>query len=241
MASSVFHFKKFSVAQEGATQPVGTDAILLGAWADVRGVQRMLDIGTGAGVIALMLAQRLSEQAGADWQGTGVELHAPSAALAGRNFRESPWAGRLTVHTGDIQTYAAQYGGPGFDLMVSNPPYFSGGLRSPVTSRSMGRHNDPLPPADLLQAAAGLLTASGRFCAILPEKEALDLCERAVLRGLYWTRITRVRGKPGKPVERWLLQLERNPYPLETGTLVIEEPGGGYTGAYRALTEGFYR
>lgn len=240
MASSVFHFKKFSIAQAGATQPVGTDAILLGAWADVSGVKRLLDIGAGTGVVALMLAQRLAEKSVGGWQGTGVELHAPSAELAGRNFRASPWAGQLAVHAGDIQTFAARHNGAGYDLIVSNPPYFADSLRSPVLSRSLGRHDGQLPLTDLLQSVSALMAKDGRFCAVLPEKEGRKLCERAVLQGLYWTKVISVRSRPDKPVERLLLQLERTPYPLETATIAIQDAGGGYSAAFRALTGGYY-
>ncbi|HAD12816.1 MAG TPA: SAM-dependent methyltransferase, partial [Saprospirales bacterium] len=130
MALPAFRFKKFEVKQEGAVHPVGTDAVLLGSWADVSGVRQFLDIGTGTGVISLMIAQRLSETTGPLWQGIGVEMHYGSAELAAQNFAASPWASHLGVQTCAIQ----QLGGiasASFDLIISNPPFFSESTVSP--------------------------------------------------------------------------------------------------------------
>ncbi|MFN0033990.1 MAG: tRNA1(Val) (adenine(37)-N6)-methyltransferase [Saprospiraceae bacterium] len=255
--------------QSGAAHPVGTDAVMLGAWADVRvrerGVQPaktctwVLDIGTGTGVVALMLAQRLSDIQ--NWAGIGVEIHPPSAALARANFSASPWAGRLEVWEGAVQAFAGERfdnfqkvvkseplsklsgsSFPRFDLIVSNPPFFSERTISPNPKRSLGRHTATLSPSDLLEAVGKLLAPDGRFCAILPEREGRHLCELAVPLGLFWTRITEVRSRPGKPVERLLLQFEKSPcdFQREGMSIYAGKNGEGYSAEFQEMTRDFY-
>ena len=240
MASLPFRFKKFEVAQAGAAHPVGTDSVLLGAWADVSGAERVLDIGTGTGVVALMVAQRSAPTPDPSPVGLlALEIHPPSAALARRNFAASPWADRLQVVETSVQDYA-QMADYQFDLIVSNPPFFSERTLSPDPERRLGRHTATLPPGDLLEAAYRLLAPKGRFCVVLPALEGQRLCELAVPLGLYWTKITRVRSRPEKPVERWLIQFERDPYLFESAELLIYEQGEQYSEAFRELTTDFY-
>jgi tRNA1Val (adenine37-N6)-methyltransferase len=272
MPLPAFRFKKFKVEQDGAAHPVGTDAVLLGAWADVRETTRFLDIGTGTGVIALMLAQRLDcsgdfsrSNPPKPWTGTGVELHPASAALARENFASSPWATQLEVFEGSIQQFSdgknaglirsdsltpsetitsdqTRIFTPSFDLIVSNPPFFSERTISPNQTRSLGRHTATLSQEDLLIAVRRLLNENGKFCAILPEQEGRRLCELAVQHGLYWTRITEVRSRPGKPVERLLMQFEKSPFDFEREEMCVYagEKGGGYSEAFRQMTAAFY-
>jgi len=265
MASLPFRFKKFEVAQQGAAHPVGTDAVLLGAWADVQGARRMLDIGTGTGVVALMLMQRNPTpgpsptgrgEVAADaatrgissplpvGEGPGVRLfaldiHPPSVALATQNFAASPWADSLRAVEMSVQVFAQQTE-ERFDLIVSNPPFFSERTMSPDPERRLGRHTASLPPEDLLEAVQRLLAPSGRFCTVLPAAEAQRLCELAVPMGLYWTKIVRVRPRPDKPVERWLMQFERDPYRFEQMELLLTERDGARSAAFEALTSEFY-
>jgi tRNA1Val (adenine37-N6)-methyltransferase len=272
MPLPAFRFKKFKVEQDGAAHPVGTDAVLLGSWADVRETTRFLDIGTGTGVIALMLAQRLEcsgdfsrSNSPKPWTGVGVELHPASAALARKNFAGSPWATRLEVFEGPIQHFVeGKIGGfhysdsltpsetitimetsnfiAPFDLIVSNPPFFSERTISPNQTRSLGRHTATLSPEDLLLAVRSLLTENGKFCAILPEQEGRRLCELAVQHGLYWTRILEVRSRPGKPIERLLLQFEKRPFDFEREEMCVYggEKGGGYSDRFREMSGAFY-
>ena len=273
MASSPFRFKKFEVAQHGAAHPVGTDSVLLGAWADVSGARTVLDIGTGTGVVALMVAQRAQGNVQCPTRNVqcpsralllgdqqylkpeshldighflldighfiALEIHPPSAALARRNFAASPWAERLQVLEMSVQDFA-QSADNQFDLIVSNPPFFSERTVSPDPTRRLGRHTATLPPDDLLEAVARLLAPKGKFCVVLPALEGQRLCEMAVPLGLYWTKITQVRSRPEKPVERWLIQFERDPYPFERAELLIYEQGERYSAAFRELTGEFY-
>jgi len=233
MALQPFRFKNFSVAQEGAAHPVGTDAVLLGAWAGVGQCTRLLDIGTGTGVVALMLAQRCAARI------TAVEIHPASAALARANFAASPWANRLELVESSIQEFAGQTA-VRFDLIVSNPPFFSETTVSPDATRRLGRHNASLPPETLLLCAKQLLTETGRFCVVLPVQEGRRLCEIAVTNGLYCTEETEVRGRPEKPVERLLLCFERNPYPFVRKQMSIYGTGTTRSAEFQEMTAAFY-
>lgn len=238
MAVRPFRFKKFEVRQEGAAHPVGTDGVLLGAWADVEGCQRILDIGTGTGVVALMLAQRTEAIAA---RIVAVEIHPPSASLARQNFAASPWAGRLEVVAALVQDFAQQTDLL-FDLIICNPPFFSETVVSPDTARRLGRHTATLMPGDLLEGAKKLLEPGGRLCVILPVKEGRRLCELAVPQGLYCTEEVEVRSRPGKPAERLLLRFERNPYVFEKKQLNIYAAAEGerYSVDFHELTKYFY-
>lgn len=236
MASPPFHFKKFSVEQDGAAHRVGTDGVLLGAWADVENCARTLDIGTGTGLVALMLAQRNEKSLV-----TAVEIHPESAALARRNFVASPWANRLQLVEISIQDFAQQ-ADLQFDLIVSNPPFFSETVVSPDASRRLGRHTASLPPGDLLAAAKKLLTKNGRFCVILPVLEGKHLCELAVPNGLYCTEEVEIYARPGKPAERLLLRFEKNPYRFERKKMNVyaATKGTHYATEFERLTADFY-
>jgi len=246
MPTQPFHFKRFSVEQAGAAQQVGTDAVLLGAWAEVQDCKRFLDIGTGTGVIALLIAQRLEELWGnrvgeqETWNGVGVELHPDSASLARANFAASPWADRLQAPEGRVQDFSSE---ERFDLIVSNPPFFSELTVSPDPARSLGRHTATLSPTDLLQSVNRLLAQNGKFCVILPEQEGQRLCELAVQRGLYWTKTTALHSRPGRTVERLLLQFERNPYPFERASLCLYAGQNGIrrSAEFLALTGAYTR
>jgi tRNA1Val (adenine37-N6)-methyltransferase len=232
MPSAPFHFKKFSLQQEGVAHAVGTDGVLLGAWTDVAGARTILDIGTGTGLVALMLAQR-SEQA----QITAIDIHPDSVICARNNAAGTPWADRVQVLETSFQQFAQT--APQFDLIVSNPPFFSEVTVSPDDARSLGRHTATLPPGEMLAGVARLLSDDGRFCVVLPEKEGRRLCELAVPLGLYHTVMVQVVSRAGKPVERLLLQLERDPGRFRQERLEIYD-GAQYSAAYKALTAAFY-
>ncbi len=238
MAPPPFQFKRFRIEQAGATHPVGTDGILLGAWADVSGVRTALDIGTGTGLIALMLAQR-TEATAYSAQITGVDLDQGSCVCAGMNMACSPWSERLTVVQMPVQDFArttpAQY-----DLIVSNPPYFTGTVVSPDVGRRLSRNIAALSPGDLLESVDLLLQAKGRFCTIVPPAEGKRLCEWGAGMGLYCTRYVEIYTRKGKPVERLLLQFERNPYCFMRSELTIYEGGETRSPAFRQLTSAFY-
>lgn len=237
MASRLFRFKRFDISQEGAAHPVGTDSVLLGAWAKAAGATRILDIGTGTGVVALMLAQRTENQSRTLI--TAVEIDPESASCAAANFAASPWAGRLALSEKAVQQFAhtAEHQ---FDLIVSNPPFYVEALEPPDVKRRLGRHAASLPPEDLLQAVCRLLAPGGAFCVILPLAEGRRLRELAVLKGLFCNAETQVSGRPGKPVERLLMQFSRDPRPFLRHEMMIYSDGDQHSEDFQALTRDFY-
>ncbi len=240
MDSPPFRCKKFHVNQRGAAHPVGTDSFLLGAWTSVHGAENVLDIGTGTGIVALMVTQRRSD-AGQCGFTQAVELDAPSAEVARYNFAQSPWNDQLTVVQRSIQDFAGTYSGLGYDLIVSNPPYFNETIHAPGAARRQARSTVSLSFSDLLDAVALLLSPRGRFAFILPHVAGFQCCEMAATRGLYFNRLTEVWGKAGKAApERLLVEMSRNTAFLEKTQLTVYGANGQYTEEYQALTAAFY-
>jgi tRNA1Val (adenine37-N6)-methyltransferase len=230
-----FHFKQFTIEQDRCSMKVGTDGILLGAWADVAGVNNILDIGTGTGVIAIMLAQRALQ---AEIHAVEIDEAAWSQALD--NMKNAPWADRLHAHLDAIQHFVKKTS-LRFDLVVSNPPFFSGGTLSNSQDKTSVRHTIKLPHGDLLAAVRTLLTPDGRFCVVLPYLEGLRFREMANSYHLFCTKMTDIKPKEGKAVERLLLQFERSVKRLEKDELVIQNGGvNEWTEEFRALTGEFY-
>lgn len=230
-----FQFKQFSVNQEDCTMKVGTDGVLLGAWADVSGAKKVLDIGTGTGVIALMMAQRLPEA-----EIHAVEISEEACAVAEQNFAESKWSDRLKSFNFPVQDFAKMTDHR-YDLIVSNPPFFSGGTFSSNEDKNLMRHTVRLPNGDLLNAVRRLLNRSGRFVMILPYIEGLRFEEMARQYHFYVTKKTSVLPVEGKPVERLLLEFAYEEQALEEQSLIIEtDTRHVYTEDYIALTKDFY-
>jgi tRNA1Val (adenine37-N6)-methyltransferase len=230
-----FQFKQFVIHQDRCTMKVGTDGVLLGAWADVTGVRKVLDIGAGTGVIAVMLGQR-TESA----EVHAVEIDKDSFCQARENMAAAPWGERLRVLHVSIQEYM-RGAEDRYDLIVSNPPFFSGGTFSNNQDRNSVRHTVKLPHGDLLTAVRTLLEEKGRFCVILPFLEGLRFEELARTYKLYCTRKMEVKPKEEKPTERLLLQFERQEKEQLRETLVIQkEERNDWTEEYMALTGDFY-
>ncbi len=229
----MFHFKHFSLSDENAAMKIGTDAVLLGAWADINQVKTILDIGTGTGIIALMMAQRSSASIDA------IEIDAETADLAGKNIRLSPWSSRIEVHTVSFQEFVS-YRQSQYDLIVSNPPYFSRSLRAPDPRRNQARHDKTLPAGDLIQGAAKLISSSGRINLIFPCDAQEAWLAEAKKYSLYATRVTEVKPREGKPASRLLVELRKEPVPCSNNQLIIRCADGSYTKEYKLLTEDFY-
>jgi tRNA1Val (adenine37-N6)-methyltransferase len=234
-AEQIFHFKQFSLNQDRCALKIGTDGILLGAWAVVEGAKTALDIGTGTGLIATMLAQR-----SADLQIDAVEIDPEASQQAAENMAASPWGGRLRVFTQSIQDFARE-STQQYDLIVSNPPFFSGGTLSYSQDQNSVRHTIKLPHNEMLAAVRSLLTSNGKFAVVLPYMEGLRLVELAKNMQLYCTAQCEVRTKPNKPVERLLLQFERTNKPLVKTNLAVQGEGHNeWTEEFRDLTGMFY-
>ena len=177
-----FTFKQFFVAHDRCAMKVGTDGILLGAWAPVAGVKRCLDIGAGSGLLALMLAQRTDDSVMID----AVELENEAAAQAQENFNQSPWAERINVHTADIQQWITQQT-VRFDLIISNPPYYQQGVECATPQREQARYTTTLDHQSLLTCAAECITEEGFFCVVLPEQIGNGFTELALSMELAFT------------------------------------------------------
>jgi tRNA1Val (adenine37-N6)-methyltransferase len=228
-----FSFKQFAVQQSDNVMKVGTDGVLLGAWVDTESAKTILDIGTGTGMIAIMCAQKNAE-ATID----AVEIEESAYLLATENMAACPWHNRLKVFHASIQDFALvrdiQY-----DLIVSNPPFFTGGTFSQNEERNQMRHTIKLPSGELLQAVRRLLTKTGRFCVILPYLEGLRFQEQAIQYGFFCTHQTNVIPTPEKGIERLLLQFERMGKEMITDQLILED-NNAYTEEAAALTRAFY-
>ncbi len=216
---------------------LGTDSVLLGAWTFSSGPEKVLDIGTGTGVIALIIAQNNSE-ALVD----GVEIDSDSASQAAVNFNQSPFGERLRVIHQDIQSFS-ENNEERYDLLVCNPPFFTGGTLSEISSRNAVRHTVKLPHADLIHAARMLLNEQGRLNLILPYIEGLRFEELAKNYGFYVRKITEVFTKSNKPVERLLMSFSKKEGFVEKESIAIQKDSdlrNDWTDEYKKLTEDFY-
>lgn len=238
-----FKFKHFTVANEHSAMKVGTDGVLLGAWVRLLGTERhILDVGTGTGVIALMLAQRTKETTI-----IGIDIDGRSADEAAANFKASPWAGRMAAFPGDFRGLGGDPSHPlhflaiSYDLIVSNPPFFLDSLKSTDPRRNDARHADSLCYRDIIVGADRNLAPAGRLALILPADNADDFTAEAESFGLHLCRRCRVSTVAGRTPSRTLLEFSRTPVTpfLEDTTLAIQD-ASGFTPEYRALTGEFY-
>ncbi|MCB9639657.1 MAG: tRNA1(Val) (adenine(37)-N6)-methyltransferase [Myxococcales bacterium] len=235
MPNPFFHFKQFTVSQDRCAMKVGTDGVLLGAWAAIEHCKRILDVGTGTGLIALMLAQRAGT---AEIDALEVD---PDAALQAReNVAQSPWASRIRVISQSWQSWYEETTHR-YDLILSNPPFFVNSSKSNTHTKRLARHDDSLPFDDLLQGAAKLLSPTGHLALVYPTEEAQHCIEKAEDAGWFVRRRLLVFSVPYKPVRRVLFTCSREAGPCEEESLVIEQGARhDYTEAYRALTRDFY-
>ena len=231
-----FRFKQFEIHQQQSTMKVGTDGVLLGAWANVDGAKRILDIGTGTGLIALMSAQR---NLNADIDAVEIDVNAfEEAAL---NFKISVWSNRLNIINQSIQNFATNHHSK-YDVIISNPPYFINGTKSHNSSKNQVRHTDSLSFNELLTAVNQLLSDNGRFSLILPNTEGEHFYDLAKANQLHCSRKVRVRGRVDKPVERLLMEFSKEEVPEKEEELVIQKSSKrhDYTAAYINLTKDYY-
>ena len=232
MPNPFFSFKQFTIRHDRCAMKVGTDGVLLGAWTDIRQARHILDIGTGTGLIALMLAQRQSEATV-----TAIDIDAEAVSQAHENIQESPWKERVTAVWQDIKRYRPQ---TLFDTIVSNPPYFIDSLKCPDNQRNTARHTDTLDMHVLLYQVSQLLTTDGHFSIVLPFEQTDALVETAERVGLYPSRHTAVITRPGLAPKRTLMEFARKKEAFQTDELVIELERHIYSEEYIALTKDFY-
>lgn len=230
-----FRFKRFNVAQPRSAMKVGTDGVLLGAWARLDSSQRrILDIGTGTGLIALMAAQRTEAW---DAQVVAVEIDSESAEDARENFARSEWGARLSVVESPVQEFRPE---EQFDHIISNPPYFVDSLLSPDAARTAARHTTSLTFEELARSAARLLSPDGILSLVLPYDAVGDMTLAAARSGLFLVRREDVKTKESTTPKRSLLEFGFTPQPTQRTTLTIHIEGGDFSEEYRTLTQDFY-
>lgn len=231
MPNPFFRFKQFTVYHDRCAMKVGTDGVLLGAWANVSQARHILDIGTGTGLIALMLAQR------SDARITAIDIDEDAVAQATDNAANSPWTSRIRVLQQDLCQYHTEQR---YDAIVSNPPYFIDSLKGPDNQRNTARHTDTLDARTLLNKASELLHSEGHLSLVIPSEQVIDIKRIGEEYGLYLTRHTAVITRPGLPPKRALLEFRKTPGTCTTDELVIELDRHVYSEDYIALTRDFY-
>lgn len=220
-----FRFKQFAIQDDRCAMKVGTDGVLLGAWCPTG--TRILDVGTGSGLIARMLMQRCPEA-----EVEGIDIDDVAVEQACKNG--------VKAFVSSLQEWQETY-----DLVVSNPPYFQNSLKNPDEGRKTARHTDTLSYAELIQHSARLLKENGQLALILPAEAEAEVRQLAAAERLYLTRATRVYSKESKPVRRVLLcfaklKIEDLKFEILEDTLVLEDEKGGRSAAYSELCKEFY-
>lgn len=235
MGNPYFRFKQFTVWHDRCAMKVGTDAVLLGSWVRVDGARRMLDVGCGCGVIALMAAQR-----NATAQVVAVEIDGDAASQAAGNVARSPWSDRIIVVCKDVLDYTDD---EKFDVIFSNPPYFVDSLKCPDNKRTSARHTDRLDFDSLVSRAASLLTPEGEFSLVIPWEASREIKAVSLFNKLYLCRETQILTKIGKRPKRVLLSfrhIQPKMEEVEVNQLVIEDAPGIYTPQFAGLVKEFY-
>ncbi len=234
MSSIEFVFKQFTILQDKCAMKVGTDAVLLGSWVNASTANKILDIGTGTGIIALMLAQKSTGSVDA------IDLDENAFKQAMQNVSNSRWKNRINIHHVSLQQYSLS-NSLEYDLIVSNPPYFVDSSKASEESRTNARHTDQLPFDDLLSGVLDLLSDDGKFYVILPTKESQVFCDMAEKKNLFLTRLTRVITRTDKPEKRLLMKFEFTKREVQEDSIIIEKEGRHcYTDEYIELTKDYY-
>lgn len=255
MSTEYFQFKQFRIEQDRTAMKVGTDGVLLGAWATseapsllplggvgescsssfggTEGGCSILDIGTGTGILSLIAAQELPHAVV-----TAIDIDADAVGQARQNVSQSPWADRIQV----LQTPLQQFTPTGkFDLILSNPPYFIKSQKSPDRQRSLARHADTLPMPTLMKHSASMLTPQGSLAIIVPSDIVAEAERWAAIYGLFLTHRLDIRTVPSKPSRRSIVTFSPSrPESIATSTQCIHNPDGTYTPWYTSLTERLY-
>ena len=248
----MFHCKQFSLDDNGATMKIGTDAVLLGALADTDGAHgaktahmpappcHILDIGTGCGILALMMAQR--------FDGTtvdAIDIDRQTVAVAAANFDLSPWSDRLHAEHISLQDFTLRHTDAqrtAYDLIVSNPPYFTNSLKNNDPRRRMARHSDNLDLGQLFGCAAQLTARDGRLAIILPATDADKAIGEAQLCGLQCTSLVDISNKHGDQPKRSILQFAHradNAPEMVHNTIALRNNDNTYSNEYKSLTQPF--
>ena len=243
-----FTFKQFEIQQDRCAMKVGTDGVLLGAWAE--GGQRILDIGSGTGLISLMMAQRFPEA-----QVWGIDIDPDACMQARENVAASPFADRVGIACCALQNLSEEHLVRGseelmemkegernlFDAIVSNPPFFVNGLKNPDSKRAMARHSDSLPFPVLMKGVRQWLSDEGVFSAIVPADVLESFVSEAYCSGLSLVRQCGVKTVERKQPKRYLVAFsKRRTGMLDKCTEIMTDSEGNRSEWYAKITEEFY-
>ena len=230
-----FKFKDFSVNQDKCAMKIGTDSVLLGAWTSLNNNPfSVLDIGSGTGILSLMLAQRSSAETI-----EAIEIDDEAFEQCSENFENSPWADRLFCFHASLLEYIEAVADE-FDLIICNPPFYSEDYKTNNDARDLARFNDAMPFEHLIYAVANLLSDTGLFSVVIPFKEEANFVALASKVGLFPNRILHVKGNPDTEIKRSLLEFSFKESKIETSELIIETARHQYTEDYINLTKDFY-
>ena len=235
MSADYFQFKQFLVHHLYSTMKVGTDAVLLGTLAELPKSGNILEVGTGTGIISLILAQRCEAQI------TAIDIHQASVWEARANFKGSPWNERLKALMISFQAFATQGNPTRFDLIISNPPFFENDLKSTDENRNLARHNDQLSYRDFLLASRYFISEKGKLCLILPPSEAQIFINEAENLEFYLQKKIEIKPKPQKEANRLILSFGNQlPNEIKTKSFTIRNNDNSYSVEYKTLTEDYY-
>lgn len=226
-----FTFRQFHIEQDKCAMKVGTDGVILGSWA--KGGKRILDIGTGTGLIALMMAQRFPD-ANID----AIEIDENAVIQATENVLRSPFTKQIVVKHCSLQTYSETK--EKYDSIVCNPPYFVDSLKSNDNNRTVARHTDTLPFNELIKCAYQLLTPNGHFSLVLPVESYRILEPEAILNGFSVIKKVLVKTTPSKQPKRILVELGKVPDEYFSTTEYLQDGAGNKSEWYKEITKEFY-
>ena len=218
----MFQFKQFTIYQDLCAMKVGTDGVLLGAWAN--GGKRVLDAGTGTGIIALMMAQRYPNAVV-----TAIDIDEGAVKQAQQNVAQSPFAQQITVLHNTLQEHQGEY-----DAIISNPPFFIDSLAAPDEQRNVARHTQTLTYTELMQAAWRLLSDEGELSVVVPFDYRKRMEDEAIFVGFFPSKVCAVKTTERKPAKRYLLSFKKHPCRCEQEQLTIGSE------MYQELTKEFY-
>ncbi len=233
MANSYFQFKQFRINQDQTAMKVCTDSCVLGAWAEVEKARQILDIGTGTGLLSLMVSQRSEAQI------TAVEINEAAARQATENFNESPWKDRIRLITRSLQNFSRE-NTQTFDLIISNPPFFQASLRPEDVAKTTAKHTRELPFEDLLQFVETALTPDGVFYLLLPPAEAEIFRKLAKPAGLFPVKALQLFTQPNGKHLRTIYAYSQINRPLTSETLIIRNADQTYSAGFAELLQAYY-
>ena len=230
----IFRFKQFEVINDKTPMKVGTDGVLLGAWCPLSGVKRVLDVGTGCGLIALMAAQR-----NCDCMIDAIDIDSFAIAEAKQNFANSPWKNRLNATQADFKEYS-KTDQTKYDLIVSNPPFFTNGVLPPESGRCDARHTNSLSFQDLLHGAKCMLSDNGKIAIISPIENFKEIVEICKDKKLQINEIVKVYSLKNCKPKRLLWVISAQSEGMKTSSIIIENEKGTYSTQYKELCKEFY-